>query len=47
MSATIKHFTLTKQIKYKFHPISYPWIKDQSIRVRSHGFDQKIIYITQ
>ena len=44
MSATINHFTLTKQLKYKFHSISYPWIEDQSIWVRPHGFDQQIIY---
>ena len=47
MSATIEHFTLTKQLKYKFHPILYPWIEDQSIWVRPHGFDQQIIYITE
>ena len=45
MSSTIKHFSLTKQLKYKFHPISYPWIEDQPICVRPHGFDQQIIYI--
>ena len=46
MWATIaKHFSLTKQVKYKFHPISYPWKEDKPIWVQPHGFNQQIIYI--
>ena len=47
MSATVEHFSLTKQLKYNLHPISYPWIEDEPIWVRPHGFDQQIIYINK